>query len=138
TNLIAVPLSTIVLYAEIVLLASSWIPFVGAYAGKITGLLLLLMNKFILYINQLPFAVWDRIPANITSTWLLYAVVVCSAGWLLNKNKKMLRFSLLCLAGFILMHGIINWNVKSQQKIIVYNVSQHQAIDFVNGNNYQF
>ncbi len=138
TNLIAVPLSTIILYAEIFLAAFSWMPFVGLYAGKITAFLLGIMNKFILGINELPFAVWDRIPANVASTWLLYAVVVFGAAWLLYRNKKMFQVSLFSLAGFVLMHGIISWQVKRQQKIIVYNVSQHQAIDFVNGNNYQF
>ncbi len=138
TNLVAVPLSTGILYAEIFLTAFSWIPFVGKIAGWVTGFLLSVMNKFILWINLLPFAVWDKIPANVASTWLLYALVVFAAAWLLNKNKKLLRLSMACLAGFLLIHGIISWQVKSQQKIIVYNVPKYQAIDFVSGNNYQF
>ncbi len=138
TNLVAVPLSTIILYAEIFLVAFSWIPFVGPYLGKITGALVWLMNKIIININELPFAVWDKIPANVPSTWLLYAVVVLMTAWLLNKNKQLLRYSLICLAGFVLTHSIISWQVQSQQKIIVYNVPQHRAIDLVSGNNYQF
>ncbi len=138
TNLIAVPLSTIVLYAEILLVAFSWIPIVGLYIGKITGWLLWLMNKIILWVNELPFAVWDKIPANVFTTWLLYATVICIAAWLINKNKKMLQWSLAFCAGFVLFHTIIAWQVKSQQKFIVYNVPQHQAIDFVEGNNYRF
>ena len=138
TNLIAVPLSTIILYTEIFLVAFSWIPFVGLYLGKITSALVWLMNNIIIKINELPFAVWDKIPANVFSTWLLYAVVVFIAGWLLTKNSKLLRLSLLCLTGFVFAHGIISWKVKSQQKIIVYNVPQHRAIDLVDGNNYQF
>jgi competence protein ComEC len=138
TNLIAVPLSTIILYAEIFLVAFSWIPFIGPYLGKITGALVWLMNKIIIEINKFPFAVWDKIPANVVSTWLLYSVVIFIAGWLLNKNSKLLRISLVCLSGFVFVHGIISWKVKSQQKIIVYNVPQHRAIDLVDGNNYQF
>ena len=138
TNLIAVPLSTVILYSEILLVSFSWIPFVGEFGGKITGALLWVMNRFILQVNELPFAVWDKIPATVASTWLLYAIVVFTAAWLLKKNKKMLRLSLIFLAGFVLSHDIINWNVKSQQSIIVYNVPQHQAIDFVTGNRYQF
>lgn len=40
--------------------------------------------------------------------------------------------------GFVLLHTILAWQVKSQQKFIVYNVPQHQAIDFAEGNNYRF
>ena len=138
TNLIAVPLSTIILFAEIVLVAFSWIPFVGMYLGKITGWLVWLMNKIILWINDFSFAVWDKIPANVASTWLLYAVVIGISVWLINKNKKVLRFSLFALLAFVMQHAYDNWQIKNQQKIIVYNVPQHQAIDFVHGNKYIF
>ena len=138
TNLIAVPLSTIILYAEILLIEFSWIPLVGMYLGKISSALVWLMNQFIIWINKLPFAVWDKIPATMLSTWLLYAIVIFISAWLLNKNKQLFRLSLICLAGFVLIHGVISWEVKSQQKIIVYNVPQHRAIDLVSGNNYQF
>jgi competence protein ComEC len=138
TNLFAVPLSTVILYAEIFLTAFAWIPFVGMYAGKATAVLVWLMNKFILLVNELPFAVWDKIPADIFTTWLLYATVMFAAGWLLNKNKKMLQFSLIALAGFVFIHGIIGWRIKSQHKLIVYNVPQHRAIDFVYGNSCRF
>ena len=138
TNLIAVPLSTLILFAEIALVAFSWIPFVGMYLGKITGWLVWLMNKIILWVNDFSFAVWDKIPANVLSTWLLYAVVIGVSAWLINKNKKVLYFSLFALLAFVMLHAYGNWQIKNQQKIIVYNVPQHQAIDFVNGNNYIF
>jgi len=138
TNIVAVPLSTIILYTEIFLVAFSWIPLVGVYIGKVTSWLVGIMNQFILQVNKLPFAVWDQIPANVLSTWLLYAVVIFIVGWLLNKNSKLLRISLVCLTGFVFVHAVISWKVKSQQKIIVYNVPQHRAIDLVNGSNYQF
>jgi competence protein ComEC len=32
----------------------------------------------------------------------------------------------------------MKWQIKNQQKLIVYNVPQHQAIDFVSGNTYKF
>jgi len=138
TNLIAVPLSTVVLYAAIFLVVFSWIPMVGLYAGKITGGLLSLMNKIILWVNELPFAVWDKIPSTIFTTWLLYAAVICMAAWLITKNKTMMQWGVACSAGFVLLHTGIAWQVKSQQKLIVYNVPQHQAIDFIDGNNYRF
>ena len=36
-NIIAVPLSGIILYAEIGLLAFSWVPFLGIWLGKLVG-----------------------------------------------------------------------------------------------------
>jgi len=138
TNLVAVPLSTIVLYAEIFLVAFSWVPIVGLYAGKAITWLLWLMNKFILWVNDIPFATWDKIPSNMYTTWLLYATVILIAVWLINKNKKMFRPAMACFAAFVLLQAIINWQIKNQQKLIVYNVPQRQAIDFIEGNNYRF
>ena len=96
------------------------------------------MNKIILFFNDLPYALWDRIPASVTSTLLLY-LVVCSAGfWLLNKNKNALRLSLFSLLAFTFLTAYSKWNIAHQEKIIVYNVPKYQAIDFVNGSNYRF
>ena len=53
TNVIAVPLSSLILFAEIILLAFGWIPFAGFWIGRITSWLLWLMNKVILVVNQL-------------------------------------------------------------------------------------
>ncbi|MBL7702313.1 MAG: ComEC family competence protein [Ferruginibacter sp.] len=138
SNLIAVPLSAIILYAEIILVAFSWIPFVATWLGKLVTGLVWAMNKIILWINELPFAVWDKIPATVLSTWLMYAIVVCCGAWLLQKNKKYLHLALTAMVVFVLQ-GIYNsWQSSGQQKIIVYNVPRHKAIDFISGNQYQF
>jgi competence protein ComEC len=100
TNIIAVPLSSIILYAEIFLVAFSWLPFAGEYAGRLVGWLVWLMNKIIIAVNNFPFAVWDEIPANILSTWLLYAIVIGISAWLINKNKAVISILIACNTGF--------------------------------------
>ncbi len=138
SNLVALPLSAIILYAEIILIAFSWIPFVGTWLGKLVTALVWVMNKIILWINDLPFAVWDKIPATVLSTWLMYAMVISFSAWLLLKNKNYFRMSLFAVMAFALQGAYNNWQSSKQQKIIVYNVPQHKAIDLINGNRYQF
>ena len=138
TNLIAVPLSSLVLYAEIGLVALYGIPVAGAWLGKITGWLVWLMNHVILWISRSPFAVWDGIHATTLSTLVLYALVIALCAWLLNKNKGAFRFALFCALAFAMIFSKEIWDMKSQQKLIVYNVPQHEAIDFVSGNSYWF
>lgn len=138
TNIVAVPLAMVILCGAIALAALSWIPFVGIYLGKIIGGLTWCMNKFILWVNSLPFAVWDKIPASVISTWLLYAVVIGFSAWLINKNKNYFKFGLIGLLAFVILRAVDKWQVYNQQKIIIYNVPQHQAIDFIAGNNYRF
>lgn len=138
TNLVTVPLSTVILFVEIFLIAFGWLPVAGFWAGKITWGLIWLMNKTILFFNGLPFALWQGIPATVISTLFLY-FFVCSAGfWLLNKNKTASKLCLFSLLSFVFLNAYNKWNTAHQQKIIVYNIPQHQAIDFVTGNRYRF
>jgi competence protein ComEC len=110
----------------------------GIYIGKIVGWMVLLMNIIVLKVSQVSFAVWDNIPSTVATTWLLYAVVTGIGMWLINKNKSAFRLAIICLFAFVLLQAHANWQIKKQQKIIVYNVPQHQAIDFITGNNYHF
>jgi len=138
TNLIAVPLSTVILYTEILLVVLAWIPYAGNYIGKAAGWLLWLMNRFISWIDSFPFAVWDRIYANVSSTWILYAIVIATGIWLLHKNKPAFKLALLCLLAFTMIQAYGRWQVVRQNKLVVYNVAQHRAIDIIKGNTYQF
>ena len=138
TNIIAVPLSTCILFAEIALVVFSWVPYAGIIIGQVTGWLLWVMNQVIVWVSRLPFAVWDNISATLISTWLLYAVVIGLSIWLLNKNKNWLRLAIYCLLCFTVTQAWGEWQRKGQRKVVVYNVSQHQAIDFIDGHSYQF
>jgi competence protein ComEC len=138
TNLVAVPLSAVILYAAIALVAFSWIPYIGPYLGKLVGGLTWCMNKFILWVNEFSFAVWDKIPATVLSTWLLYAIVTGFAGWLILANKKYFQAALIALLAFVMLSAYNKWQTGKQQKLIVYNVPQQQAIDIINGNRYFF
>lgn len=138
TNLIAVPLSSVILYAEIALIALAWVPIAGNGLGKLVTWLVWGMNKAITWMNGLPFAVWDRIPATVFTTWLLYALVIGFSAWLITKNKNLFKFGLVCLFIFSTAFVYNKWQVTRQQKIIIYNVPQLQAIDFIRGSAYQF
>lgn len=138
SNMIAVPLSALILYAEIILVAFWWVPFAGAYAGKLVAALVGFMNKIILWMNEFSFAVWDNIPATILSTWLLYAVVIASGAWLIQKQKKYFKMALFVLLMFVMQSAYNNRQTGKQQKLIVYNVPRYQAIDLISGNRYRF
>ena len=138
TNIIAVPLSSVILFMEISLVALSWIPWLGELLGKLVGVLLWLMNQIILWVSRLPFSVWEKIPATLVSTALLYLLVFCLCSWLMQKSKIAFRLFLFTLLAFTLLQSYGEWKIKNQQKVIVYNIPQHQAIDFVKGNQFKF
>lgn len=138
TNIIAVPLSALILYAEIGLILLAWIPMIGDMTGKFVAWLVWLMNKIILWADQLPFAVWDNIPSTVPSTWLLYGIVISFSTWLMTKSKTRFKTGLIFLLFFSAVITHDKWRSATQQKFIVYNVSRYQGIDFIDGNNYYF
>jgi competence protein ComEC len=138
TNMLAVPLSTIILFGEILLLMLAWIPPLAKALGFVLGFLIEMMNNAILFFDGLSFAVWEPIFASVISTWVLYALLISSCSYWLQKNRKTLWASiglLLCFVGLQLQNHI---EVKSQRTMVVYNVSGKQAIDFITSDQYLF
>lgn len=138
SNLVAVPLSTVILFAELFLIGISWMPAVANVVGYATGKAIYAMNAIIQYFNDLPFSLTDHIYANIYTTWLLYGAVCCFAGWLLIRHKIYFRLTLLFMLIFTAFHTGAGLQVAYQKKIIVYNIPSHQAIDFVYRRQYFF
>lgn len=138
SNFIVVPLSSVILFAELALLVTSFIPAIANFVGFITSGMLAFMNGFIEHINSLPFAVYDSIQNSLAETICLYIFIIGVCYWLLNKKKEALFIGLTAICIFIAIDNYENFYHKQQQKIIVYNVAQHNAVDFISGKDYAF
>jgi competence protein ComEC len=138
TNFIVVPLSGIILFAELFLLILSFIPFIAEPFGKLVEWLTWLMNSFIERTDRLPFAVTDGIQITILQSLFIYAALILASIWLIRKQKQMLFWAGATFVCYLSLRGIDIIKINQQQKIIVYNVPQHTAIDVVEGNKYTF
>ncbi len=138
TNLLAVPLSSLVVLLEIGLCAVSFIPVLAKPLGIVLHWLIYTMNGFIEHMEGLPFSLWNGIQINITQALFLYGIIIALACWLLQKNKTALFTGLFCLFIFLGIRAYSFVHANQQQKLIVYNIPRHQAIDFINGRNYFF
>jgi competence protein ComEC len=138
TNLLTVPLSTAIIFGEIFLVIVSAFHWLATYTGIVVTWFIYSMNRIILFFDGFSFSLVDHIYANIISTWLLYALVVFSCGWLLHKNKYLLRVSLICLAGFSAMHAFAKIKLQQQRKMVIYNVAKCRAVDFIVKNEFVF
>lgn len=138
TNLFAVPFSGLVLYAELLLLVTYFIPYVGVWVGNVCGWGVMVMNKFIQQVDLLPFSVWPSLQISIPQATILYASIFGFAAWLIHKKAKAFIVGLASFLLFIAIRSIDFIQKKQQQKLIVYNVPSHTAIDLVEGRKYQF
>lgn len=138
TNFLAVPLSSAILLGEILLCILSFLPAIALFLGKIISWLIWLMNTYIEKIESLPFSLWDGLQISIVQAILLLLFAIGTSIWLLEKLKVAIQFALLSLAIFLALRSYSFIERQQQQKIIIYNVPQKRAIDFLNGRQYYF
>ena len=138
TNILAVPLSTLILFAEIGLMCISWADVVASHAGKFISMMIELMNTIIIYFDKIPGSVTTDIYATSLTTWFLYAIVFFTCAWLIYRKTILLKCLLLSISIFAGLHLLADLKHAKQNKVIVYNVSKFQAIDFISGTSFFF
>ncbi len=138
TNLIAVPLSGLILYAELLLLNISSIERLAAFTGNIISWLISQLNAFIIHIDSLPFVVWPSIQISIPQAIILYVSITGFTLWFITQQRKAVFAGLFALLLFVCIRSVDFIQKEQQQKIIVYNVPNHTAIDLIEGRKYQF
>ncbi len=138
TNLFAVPLATVLIYVEVMLLVVSFIHPIAIIVGKFLASIIFLMNYLIKFFNSFSYSVWDNLYASPLSTGLLYAVLFFMAIWFTQKNKPILKYALVSLLLITVFYVNASWHLSRQKKLIVYNVPKHTAIDFMYADKYFF
>jgi len=96
------------------------------------------MNSYIERIEMIPFSLWDGLQISILQTILLTGAAAGLGFWLMQKNKTGLKYALVALLGFVVLRAVSFMQANNRQQLIVYNVPQKQAMDFVDGRRYLF
>ncbi|MES2645511.1 MAG: ComEC/Rec2 family competence protein [Bacteroidota bacterium] len=138
TNLLAVPLSSLILYLLIALVTFSWIPFVGIILGSCSFYSIKLMNWFVLWVEQIPYSRIDNIYFSVLHTVVCMIFIVAVTTLFLKRNALALLAGLSSLLLLILLLEIQFYQTLHQQKLIVYNIPRATGIDIFNGRRYTF
>ncbi len=97
TNLIAIPLSTVILYLSVLLLAVSPIPAIAGWLGKLLNLLLAFMNDALGWVEALPFSLINAIHISVFQFVLLLLGLLALALFLLSRRIRYLQALLVML-----------------------------------------
>jgi len=138
TNFLAVPLSSFILLDEILLCIISFIPPLAAIIGRFISWLIWIMNSYIERIEMLPFTLWDGLQISILQAILLLVVAAGLGFWLMEKSKTGFKYALGALFGFVVLRTASFIQANDRQQLIVYNIPQKTAIDFIDGRKYLF
>lgn len=138
TNLIAVPLSSIVLIGELLLLLLSPFTVLSEWLGLGIEYSIRLLNNYIAWVETLPMALWEGFQLSVVQIVLLFMAIAGAACWWFHRLKTFLLMGAAALLGFMVLRFVSFYQTAQQQKIIVYNVPKMQAVDFIRGNHYCF
>ncbi|MCH5715369.1 ComEC/Rec2 family competence protein [Niabella hibiscisoli] len=138
SNLVVVPVSTVVLVATLVLVLLSPIKFIAAFIGSLLNGLIWWLNTFIERMEDFPLAVWSGISINLAQSVLLFVCIAGIAFCLMERYKAGLWWALSGLLIFFLIRAVSFYNAAKQQKLIVYNANRYAAMDIINGRNYSY
>jgi len=134
TNLVAVPLSGVVLFGELLLFCFSWWQLSAAVFGTLTETCIRWMNGFIQHSNQFFYSVWDGLHISIIQLLFSFFLIAFISVWLFGKNTKNIFAVMVCAIAFFVLRDVNVLAHRTQKKLIVYNVSKQTAIDVIAGN----
>ena len=138
SNLIAIPMTGFVLYAEIGLVLFSWCTPLAKIIGVVISKSILILNYLVLKISQFSYVSWTAIQVNEWQVMLLYLCIVFLGIYIYYKKANALIVSLVAMCIFLISTLFIRKENLQQQKMIVYSLPKQSALGFVNGNQIYF
>ena len=133
TNIIVIPLTTLILYFGFLFFLFSVQPLVAGFIGKVQALLISGMNVSVETIRELPLSIIDGINISEAESIILYCIVIFTS--LLFIRKKDAFF--LPVLGSVFLLLSINlfqlYEVLRQKSAVLYNINGVTAINFIDG-----
>jgi competence protein ComEC len=138
TNIVAVPLSSVVLFGEIFICVFSWYTPIARILGSLTETMIYWMNSYLEIIERVSFSLWKGFSISVPQTFLLLVFVTTACVWFNRKAKWLLWTALGSLLLFVSLRSASFIQAYGQRKLIVYNVSKLSAIELINGREYNY
>ena len=131
SNMVVIPLSNLLLFSGTLLFAVGHIPLVNDVAGWVFSHVLVLLDRFIFWIDTLPFALTKAISISLAEMILLYLLIVLLC-WLMEERKnKVLLAALGLVALLCCISSFKSAELHEHKEIAVYSVSKQKAIAFI-------
>ena len=133
TNLVVIPLASLILYSGIVFLALSPLPVIAHYASMVFYFLVDILCYFTDAVATLPFSVVSNIVISPSQVFILFWLMGVITFMLYNGVKKNLRLILIPLALLTLTIGLRFIKIQLQQRFIVYSTWNDLAAEAIQG-----
>lgn len=138
TNLVVIPLVTLILYAAVLMLCLTPLPWIQGGVAAFVLFLLKALNTFVQWVEQLPYASVDSIWLYRMEVVGIYVFFFLASYYLMNRRTRNL---LVCLSFLLLLgtyHTIMCWQDSPQRSLVFYNVRGCPAVHCIERNGHSW
>jgi competence protein ComEC len=133
TNILVVPLLTLVICTGILFFLTSWIPSVSVAMAWVLQKLLLLMDTIVSGASHLPFSVSKGISISAIEALLLFFCIMFIIVFFFSRKYYSLFSGLSILVIFLSIQAAKKIIHRNQQVFAVYNIPGKSALSFISG-----
>jgi len=133
TNLVVVPLSSLVIYSGIGMFTASVFRETAEWTAFVFDKILGFMDYTVGFIKNMEGSVIDGITMNTSQCFLCYVILIAGIIWLNSANRYSRMVLLVSLASFFIVSTISKNQKWSQERVIIYGIRGTTAIDFISG-----
>jgi competence protein ComEC len=134
SNLIIIPLTTLILYMAMVLLVVAKLSWVSWLLGQALYYVIGFTNGMVMFVERIPFAYVNGIHISIAQSILLYGMVGLASAYFLLRRLVYLKLCLVISTVFMVLNG---WSVVenyTQNRLMIYAVRNNSVIQCIRGN----
>jgi competence protein ComEC len=132
-NLVVIPAAFAILISGLMLFVVAVIPYAREVVGFVLDQLIYWTNEFVYLMDGVPNNTIDDLYIDPTQAWLMIAGIVLLFACYHYRRLVYLTYSLLTMVLFILIQQDRNMGNLQRKEIVFYSISQHTAIDFMQG-----
>ena len=138
SNLIVIPAATIILGLGILVLLTSAIPVVFSFLGMALHYTIYFLNQSVFFIEDLPYSLSTGISITVLECWLIYLSIVAFTGLLVYQKRWLILLTLSVCLLILIVDFIEDFHLQKQNKLIVYDIRNATAINFIASDNNYF
>ncbi len=134
SNLIIIPLTTLIIYIGIVLVAFSKMPIIALWLGKLMYWGIALTNAIVKFVEQMPFSYISGVHISIIQTIFIFIGLAFFISYFILRRTIYFKLGLLMSCLFFGLNAFQQYKNYSQQNLVTYHINNQTAINFIQGN----
>ena len=132
SNLVVIPMATLILYGGIILILFHFIGYTDVIAWLLNKFLIVL-NKSVILVENIPYSLMYGNYIGIVETLLLYSAVLSGFIWLALKEKTWFWVFSTHVLILLVLSAVGRYDNANQKQLIVYQVPGKSVLNFISG-----